>query len=286
MKVILLNKNAIKPFLKYAGGKQKLLPIICKYIPSSFQTYYEPFVGGGSLLFYLQPKTAIINDINEEITNCYKVIENNVKELITDLEKHINSKSYYNKIRNIDRLSTYSSVSPIEKASRTIFLNKTCYNGLFRVNKHNQFNVPYGYYKNPVICDKSRLMQISEYFNNSSITIRNGDFVAAIKDAKKNDFVYFDPPYDPISKTSNFTAYSSKKFTKSDQQRLKEVFDLLSQRGCKCLLSNSCTQFIKELYSNDYNVITIHAPRNINSDTKKRGKVPELLIMNYNPPLF
>lgn len=279
-----MTKNKVlQPFLKWAGGKRQLLPEIRKYIPKQFDTYYEPFVGGGAVLFDLQPKKAVINDINSDLINTYKIIKNHVDELINDLEKHNNTSEYFYSIRDLDRdKEKYEKLSDIEKASRIIYLNKTCYNGLFRVNSQGQFNVPYGNYKKPNIVNEVVLRAVSHYLNNNEIKILNMDFADAVADAKKNDFIYFDSPYDPVSDTSSFTGYTLDGFSRDDQIRLRDVFVELDKRGCKILLSNSSTEFIHELYK-DYHIEIVSASRNINSVASRRGKIDEVLVMNYEP---
>ena len=278
-----------RPFLKWAGGKRQLLPELKKYQPTGFlknqKTYYEPFVGAGAFLFELQPKNAVINDLNKELINCYKVVKNSLNELIEELRKYQdknNEYDYYN-TRYLDRKTkTYKALSSIEKAARIIYLNKTCYNGLFRVNSQGQFNVPYGKYKNPKILDETVLRDVSKYLKENQIKISNVDFERAVKDAKKGDFIYFDPPYDPVSDTASFTGYDSNGFNKDEQKRLKEVFDELHEKGCLIMLSNSKTNFIMDLYEDDrYNIKTVKATRNINSKAFKRGKVDEVLVRNY-----
>jgi len=272
----------IQPFLKWAGGKRQLLPEIRHYLPKlkDDYTYFEPFLGAGAVLFDLQPKKAIVNDINNELINCYEVIKNNLEELLKDIEKHKNQETYFYQIREFDRKPEYENLSNIEKASRIIFLNKTCFNGLFRVNSQGQFNAPFGNYKNPTIADEIVLTAINKYLNNNEIIIKNGDFKNSLETAKKGDFVYFDPPYDPISETSSFTGYNLNQFYKDDQKRLKDVVDDLNKRGCKIMLSNSATEFIRDLYEG-YEIKSVSANRNINSDPLKRGKIEEFLILNY-----
>ncbi|PAC34309.1 DNA methyltransferase [Caldifermentibacillus hisashii] len=273
--------RVIQPFLKWAGGKRQLLPEIRKYIPKRMGTYYEPFLGGGAVLFDLQPKKAVINDINSELINTYLVIKNNVDELIEDLRKHENTSDYYYKIRDLDRdKNRFSKLSDVEKASRLIYLNKTCFNGLFRVNSQGQFNVPFGRYKNPNIVNEFVLRAVSHYLNNNEVKILNGDFADAVSSAKKGDFVYFDSPYDPVSETASFTGYTLGGFNKDEQIRLRDLFVDLDKRGCKVLLSNSATDFIKDLYK-DYHIEIVSATRNINSIATKRGKIDEVLVMNY-----
>lgn len=271
------------PVLKWAGGKRQLLKEITKHIPEDFSTYYEPFLGGGAVLFQLQPSRAVINDINEELINVYMVIRDQVEELIEELKKHKerNNKEYYYKIRELDRdAEKYRQLSNMQKAARTIYLNKTCYNGLFRVNSKGQFNVPYGRYKKPDIVNETTLRAVSDYLNKADITIMCGDFEEAVKEAEEGSFVYFDPPYDPISTTSNFTAYSAESFNREEQIRLKRLCDKLNEKGVKFLLSNSATDFILDLYK-DYHIEIVQANRSINSKGNRRGKIDEVLVKNY-----
>lgn len=270
----------ITPFLKWVGGKRQLLSSIYKHIPESFTTYYEPFVGGGAVLFHLKPPKAVTNDDNTELINVYNVIKDHVDELLEALKKHRNDSDYFYLIRSQDRNSAFEQLSNIERASRTIFLNKTCYNGLYRVNSAGEFNAPFGRYKKPNIVNEKTLRAVSHYLNQNDVKILNTDFEEALKGIRKGAFVYFDPPYDPISKSSNFTGYTSGGFGKKEQIRLKKVCDRLNSKGIRFLLSNSATHFIKELYS-DYTVISAEANRCINSNGKKRGKVEEVLIKNY-----
>lgn len=277
----MIKNQLIRPFLKWAGGKRQLLPEINKYVPKKYKTYYEPFLGGGAILFYLQPKNATINDSNTELINCYEVIRDSLDELIEDLKKHQNEESYYYKMRELDRTNTYKdNYDKVKRASRILYLNKTCYNGLFRVNSQGQFNVPFGRYKNPNILDEAVLRAVNKYLNNNQVKILNTDFEKAVLDAKKGDFVYFDPPYDPVSQTASFTGYDVNGFDRNEQERLKSVFDDLTLRGCKALLSNADTEFIIELYGS-YKIEKISATRAINSNALKRGKISEVLVRNY-----
>lgn len=275
------NKNKLaQPFMKWAGGKRQLLPEIRKYIPKKFNTYYEPFIGAGAVLFDIQPKKAIINDVNIELVNVYNVIKNNVDDLIEDLKKHENDSEYFYSIRDLDRQEIYKDLTPIERASRVIFLNKTCFNGLFRVNSQGQFNVPFGKYKNPQIVNEIVLRAVHNFLTSNDITILNHDFEAVLENAKKGDFIYLDPPYDPVSDTSSFTGYSLDGFNRDDQIRLRNLFVELDKRGCKVLLSNSATEFVKDLYK-DYHIEIVSATRNINSKASGRGKIDEVLVRNY-----
>lgn len=274
------NKLA-QPFLKWAGGKRQLLPEIKQHIPK-YNTYYEPFVGAGAVLFELQPKRAVINDSNSELINCYRTIKDNLTELLEDLSKHKNEEEYFYALRELDRKEAeFAQLSPAQRASRIIYLNKTCFNGLFRVNSQGQFNVPFGRYKNPKILDEVVLKAVNKYFNNNEVRILNQDFEEAVNDARNGDFVYFDPPYDPVSDTASFTGYDINGFNRDEQRRLKRVFDDLTQRGVKCLLSNSATDFILELYGDYQPIMIVSASRNINSVADKRGKVSEVLIRNW-----
>ena len=271
----------VAPVVKWAGGKRQILDEITKYIPDEFSTYYEPFLGGGAVLFELQPEKAVVNDINQELMNIYQVIKENVDELIEDLKKHKNEREYFYKIRELDRdKERYSRLSRVERASRFIYLNKTCYNGLFRVNKSGEFNAPFGNYKNPNIVNENTLRAVSEYFNRANIIFTCQDFEAALQSAEKGDFVYLDPPYDPVSETASFTEYDKGGFDRGEQIRLKKVCDKLNEKGIKFLLSNSATDFIMDLYK-DYKIKIIKAKRAINSKPDRRGDVDELLVMNY-----
>lgn len=275
----------VQPFLKWAGGKRQLLPTIRKYVPAKYLRYFEPFVGAGAVLFDLQPKQALINDANEELINCYRIIKDHPDELIEHARSHELTKQYYYRLRSRDRDPDFQTLSAVERASRVIFLNKTCYNGLFRVNSRGQFNVPFGRYSDPTILHEDVIKAISRYFNQADIEFSTGDFATALSGAARGDFAYLDPPYDPISDTSSFTGYSLQGFGREEQHRLKETCDELDARGCKLLLSNSATDFIRNLYSdaNRYTIVEVDASRNINSDRYARGKVNELLIFNTGP---
>ncbi len=251
-----------QPFVKWVGGKRQLIPTLLSHLPKEYKIndncYYEPFVGGGSLLFALQPKLAFINDINSELINVYQVIKNWLDALIDDLNQHKYEKDYFQAIREWDRKQDYQSKTPVQRASRIIYLNKTCFNGLYRVNNKGHFNVPFGSYKNPTILDKDNLIAVNQYFNTHQVMLLNLDFQEAVKDAKKGDFIYLDPPYDPGVKNEKFTKYDKTVFGREEQIRLKKTFDDLNSRGCYVLLSNACTEFIIDLYK-DYNQTQIMA---------------------------
>jgi DNA adenine methylase len=274
----------IKPYLKWAGGKRQLLPEIKKHLPADVgsRLYYEPFVGAGAVFFDLLPEKAVINDFNTQLMITYKAVKNSIEDLIELLKEHQrkNTKDYYYQNRNLDRDgASFDRLTEAEKAARFIFLNKTCYNGLYRVNSRGLFNVPYGSYKNPLICEEPVLRQISLYLNANDISITNDDFEQAVSTAASHSFVYFDPPYHSPRKT-NFTGYQADGFGEQEQERLGDVFDTMTNRKVKCLLSNSDTEFIRRLYKN-YEIIPVQAKRAINSDASGRGFVSEVLIKNY-----
>lgn len=270
----------VSPFLKWVGGKRQIMPAIEQHLPKGIKSYIEPFIGGGAVFFHLQPKNAIINDFNAELINVYHVIKNDIENLILDLGKHKNEPQYFYRIRALDRTKEFMNLSSVERASRIIYLNKTCYNGLYRVNNSGEFNSPFGKYKNPNIVNDPTLRAVNLYLNSNNVRIENTDYETILKKADKNSFVYLDPPYHPVSESSNFTGYIQGGWDESDQIRLKEACDLLNQKKIKFLQSNSCTDFIKELYA-DYHIHIIKANRAINSDGEKRGEVEELLIKNY-----
>jgi DNA adenine methylase len=275
------DKNMIKPFLHWVGGKRQLLPLIKQYIPKQYNVYYEPFLGAAAVLFDIQPKIAVVNDFNSELVNCYESIRDDLVNVIGRLELFPEDEESYYKIRSMDRDIGWKNSDNSFKAARTIYLNKTCFNGLYRVNSKGQFNVPYGKHKKKFEIEKDTLVDVSTYLNNTSISILNTDFSQAIKGADKGDFIYFDPPYDPVSDTSNFTSYTTEGFDKKDQTRLFYTFKELSDRGCYCMLSNAGTDFIKDLYK-EFKIVEVQATRVLNCKGDKRGKVSEVLIMSYN----
>lgn len=272
----------VQPLLKWVGGKRQLLPEILPLIPESIGTYVEPFVGGGAVLFEMQPKKATINDMNYELMNVYQVIKSQPEELILELTEHSlkNNSEYFYQIRALDREENFSSMDPIKKAARIIYLNKTCFNGLYRVNSSGYFNTPYGKYKNPNIINANTIRAISYYLNKNKVKLLNTDYKEALKRLRTDSFVYFDPPYVPISTSSSFTSYTEGGFTLDHQKELKLECDKLNRRGIKFLLSNSDNEFIRELYK-DYTIKTVRAKRAINSNALKRGEINEVLIYNY-----
>ncbi len=273
-----------KPFVKWVGGKRQLLRQFRElglYPPEDFNpmtnTYYEPFVGGGAVFFDLLPKNAELSDLNNELVTTYNVIKNNVDELIQSLQKHIYDKEYYLEVR----AKKIEDLSYVEVASRFIFLNRTGFNGLYRVNKSGQFNVPFGRYNNPVICDEDNLRRVSNALQD--VTITHQDYKHVLKTAKSGDFIYLDPPYYPINATSSFTSYTAEGFLEKEQTELRDTFVKLHEKGCFVMLSNSDTPFINELYSGIDGIIInkITAGRSINSKGSGRGKITEVLVTNY-----
>ena len=275
----------MKPFLKWAGGKRQLLDVLLQYTNNiGAGRYFEPFIGGGSLFFALQRNESIINDFNPEIINAYKVIKHNPEELIEELKNHAssNSSEYFYQIRGLDRDPNFENYSDIQKAARTIYLNRTCYNGLYRVNSNGYFNVPFGRYKNPLICDENNIREISVFLNNNNVLIRNSDFEEAVRDARAGDYIYFDPPYD-YEDGKGFVGYVKEGFNHDDLLRLKRVCDELIARECKVLISNNDTEFVRNTFTGDnfeiiYETIPLQTKRSINSNAKKRNNGREVLI--------
>jgi len=272
----------VVPFLKWVGGKRQLMPSIIEHLPENISSYkyIEPFIGGGAVLFHLQPKNAIINDYNKELINVYEVIKNNIDELILDLKRHKNESAYFYELRSLDRNEKFKNLTPIQRASRIIFLNKTCFNGLYRVNNAGEFNAPFGRYKNPNIVNEPTLKAVNKYLNMNNIKIQCGDYSEVLKLANEKSFVYLDPPYHPISESSNFTGYIRGGWNMYDQIDLRVACDELDSKGIKFLLSNSSTDFIKDQYKK-YKISAVKANRSINSIGTERGEIDELLIRNY-----
>ncbi len=274
-----------KPFVKWAGGKRQLIPILNQNLPESFGTYYEPFLGGGALLFHIltdkNGQKCSISDLNSDLVLAYTTIRDRIDALITSLKNHEknyqkDSESYYYSIRESNPRSE------IEKTSRLIFLNRTCFNGLYRVNSKGKFNVPLGKYSNPNIVNEENIRTVSHILQSSRTAIKCRDFEAVLRDAKKGDLIYFDPPYQPVSATSNFTSYTTKDFTYDDLTRLAELCLKLDSRGCNVLLSNSDSQEVADIFAkNPWKITRIAANRSINSNSKKRTGHFELLIKNY-----
>jgi DNA adenine methylase len=267
-----------KPFLKWVGGKTQLLPELTSRIPARFSKYFEPFAGGGALFFHLQPEQSTLIDLNEELTNTYKVIKYHTEELIIDLHQHIYEKEYYYQIRNVDRTDEYKTWSDVRRASRLIYLNRCCFNGLYRVNSKGQFNTPMGRYKNPKIVDEINLRACSQALQKAQIV--NASFTVIEEKVNSNDFVYFDPPYAPLNATSNFTGYSQQGFDDQMQLSLRDLCLRLAEKGIQFMVSNSNAPLILKLYK-DFKIESVYATRAINSQASKRGKIPEVIITNY-----
>lgn len=269
------------PVVKWVGGKRQLLPQILPLIPKRMSAYCEPFLGGGAVLFALQPRRALVNDLNQDLITVYRVIKENADALIEHLSHHENTPEYFYRIRDLDRdREAYAALSDVEKASRLLYLNKTCYNGLFRVNASGAFNSPYGHYRRPNIVNEQTIRGVSRYFNSCDITFFSEDFAAVLDRVPRGGFVYLDPPYDPVSDTASFTGYNRGGFGREEQVRLKACCDALTARGVKFLLSNSATPFIRELYSS-YHVSIVQARRAVNSVASRRGAIEEVLVRNY-----
>jgi DNA adenine methylase len=274
-----------KPFVKWAGGKRQLIPELEKHLPEKFNSYFEPFLGGGALLFHLISKNqnlkGYVSDLNSDLVLAYVTIRDNLDGLLKSLQKHSDnyfsdSKSYYYSVRESN------PKSQIEKVSRLLFLNRTCFNGLYRVNSKGKFNVPLGRYSNPNIVQKENLESVNQFLNQNKIIIKCQDFSSTIERAKKGDFVYFDPPYQPVSKTANFTSYTNGNFGLNDLKRLATISNELAKKGVNVLLSNSSSKQVRDLFSAKYwEINKIEANRAINSDSNKRTGHAELLIKNY-----
>ncbi len=282
MKIFIEEKP--KPFVKWVGGKRQLLNQFKRlnlYPPIAFDKkmgrYFEPFVGGGAVFFDLLPEKAYLSDLNKELVTTYNIIKSDVELLIKLLKKHKNTKNYFLKIR----AQKVEKITDLQIASRFIYLNRTCFNGLYRVNSKGGFNVPFAGNKNPLICDEENLKKLSKALKNVEIT--NQDYKEVLKKAKKGDFIYFDPPYYPVSKTSSFTSYTNKSFLKKEQIELRDTFVQLHKRGCFLMLSNSDTPFINEIYSDikGVRITQVNASRVINSKASGRGKITEVLVTNY-----
>ena len=282
MKIKEMKEVALQPFTKWTGGKRQLLPVIRELIPKTYNRYFEPFVGGGALFFDLAPKDAVINDFNAELINCYQQIKDNPQELIEILKVHqeYNSKEYYLDLRSVDRDERIDMMSEVQRAARIIYMLRVDFNGLYRVNSKNQFNVPYGRYKNPKIVDEELIFAISVYLNNNQLEIKTGDFEKAVLDVQPGDFVYFDPPYIPLSETSAFTSYTHEGFSYDDQVRLRDTFKKLSDTGAYVMLSNSSSFLVEELYQ-DFNIHYVEATRTNGAKSSSRGRISEIIVTNY-----
>jgi DNA adenine methylase len=268
-----------RPFLKWAGGKTRLLPVLRQSVPDkAFRRYIEPFLGGGALFFDLAPDAAVLSDSNPELISCYEVVRDAPEELIKELSHYSVSEAEFYRIRGLRPLE----LSPIERAARFIYLNKTCYNGVYRVNKNGDFNTPFGHYTNVSLVDEANLRRASELLKNA--VLRCQDYQSVLSCADKNDFVYFDPPYMPVGKYSDFKRYTREFFYEADHERLAQVYSSLAKKGCFVLLSNSYHERIADLYS-DFVQTKVQVPRFVNCKGDGRGDVAELLISNYTPAM-
>lgn len=283
----------VEPVLKWAGGKTRLLPELLSRLPASFMAaqavaavagstrarrprtprYFEPFAGGAALFFHLRPQLAQLTDCNEELIHLYRVVRDDVEGLIDELSQHPHDRTHFYSVR----AQNPHELPPTERAARMVFLNRTCFNGLWRVNKRGEFNVPFGSYTNPTICPEDRLRAASQALAGVSLEVM--DFEAATRDAKAGDFVYFDPPYVPLTRTANFTAYTGLGFGLPEQQRLADLFTRLTARGVHCMLSNSDTPLVRELYAG-HRIDRVLAPRSISRDATRRDAVGEVIVTN------
>jgi DNA adenine methylase len=272
-----------RPFVKWAGGKGQLLKDLDRFFPRRFSTYYEPFLGAGAVFFHLVKKSppfrAILSDVNEELISAYRVVKESVEDLIKLLEFHKSSysrapKKYFYKVRDMEPSNA------VERAGRLIFLNKTCYNGLYRVNRKGKFNVPFGEYKNPQIYEPENLRTVSQVLRISKVELLAVDYQKATEDVEKKDFIYLDPPYHPASSTASFTGYTDSGFSFEEQKRLGKWFRELDKRRCKILLSNSDTKEVRDIYEG-YHIKIVAATRAISCRGEKRTGHTELIICNY-----
>ncbi len=277
----------VTPFLKWAGGKAQLLPQFERLFPAQFENYVEPFVGSVAVFFHLYSTGRLrghvcLNDRNPDLILCYQAVRDHVEELIGELERHArgrHSASYFYEVRSWDREVDFAQRwTPVQRAARIMFLNRTCYNGLYRVNSQGHFNVPFGRYANPTVCNPDNLRRASASLQ--GVDLRSEPFEQCAGRAQAGDFVYFDPPYHPLSQTASFTGYTQDNFTFDDQRHLAAVFRTLDARGCKLMLSNSWTEPILELYRG-FHCEKVLARRAINSKADRRGEVAEVVVLNY-----
>lgn len=265
-----------KPFLKWVGGKRQLVPIIKRYMPTQIRHYYEPFMGGAALFFDLAPTSATLSDVNDELVNCYQTVRDAPKQLIDALRTHYYDKDYYYHMRNLDRdRDAFAALSCVERAARLLFLNRTGFNGMYRVNSKGQFNVPFGRYSNPNIVNEEGILAASEALQH--VTIQHSPFELMAAQAVPGDFIYFDPPYVPLSDTSYFTSYAQDDFGYADQVRLAETCRQLAEKNISFIASNSYCDAVKELYQ-PFEFAEIKARRSINASGNGRQPVSEILI--------
>ena len=281
-----------RPFLKWAGGKGQLLTELTRRTPPQFARYHEPFVGGGAFFFSLWSggrltHGGVLSDYNRDLIACYRTVRDHAQELIAALlehKVHANDRAYFYEIRAWDRQPGFEQRSQVALAARMIFLNRTCDNGLYRLNNKGKFNAPFGDYKKPLIVDAENMHDVSRALQD--VELKVGDFADVLNYAEPGDFVYFDPPYAPLSPTASFTHYTGHGFGEDQQRRLAEVFRELAERGCYVMLSNSYTELTRELYSpkaiSGLSTETVRASRKINCDGAKRGFIDEVIAYSYD----
>lgn len=277
-----MSKNELTPFVKWAGGKKQLIKKIKNKMPNKFGTFYEPFIGGGAVFLNAKPENGVINDINKELINVYRQLKNDpipVIKAVNELDKNGGDKEYYYLLRDKYNKKIFKKELDVECAALLIWINKHCFNGLYRVNSKGFFNVPYNNKTTGKSIDENNLIRIGHYLKESNIDIKCEDFEKCCKDVKEGDFVYFDSPYLPVSETAQFTDYTKNGFSMDDHIRLSELFEDLDRRGAKIMLSNHDVKLVYKLYG-DYNIESIDVKRSINSNAEKRfGK--EVIITNY-----
>ncbi|HZY69584.1 MAG TPA: DNA adenine methylase [Thermoplasmata archaeon] len=273
----ILPQRKATPFVKWAGGKAQLLRQLDRFFPTEYETYFEPFLGGGAVFFHIRPERAVLADTNPELINAFKVVRDDPRALMAALDSHFlqrTEESHFYRVRE----QHPSDLTKVERASRTIFLNKTCFNGLYRVNSQGIFNVPWGGYKNPTLYDRENILAASAALRGKRILV--ADYRKACAGAVAGDFVYLDPPYHPLSETSRFTSYTKKEFGSREQRDLSEECKRLDSCSATFMLSNSSTELVRSLYAG-FHVETLKAKRAINSVGSRRGAIDELLVMNY-----
>lgn len=264
----------VEPFLKWAGGKRQLLPQLSALLPATFGTYFEPFVGSGALFFALRPTKARLSDANDELIRTYQAVRDDPSAVISVLRQHKNQREYFNRVRALDP----RNLSSAERAARVIYLNRTCFNGLYRVNRRGEFNTPFGSYKNPTICNATSILAASRALK--GVQIKTSDYAEAVENARRGDLVYLDPPYVPVSEYSDFKRYHSEPFGAREHERLGEVFNILASRGCYVMLSNSLTPFTLRLYGK-WNIHRVSARRLINKNADGRAPITEIIVTSY-----
>lgn len=267
-----------RPFLKWAGGKSQLLDQLEPLFPKDFRTYHEPFMGSAAVFFRLRPRRAVLSDLNAEIVEAFEVVRDDVEPLIRALGRHVYDPRSYYRVRALDP----GRLSPVERAARTLYLNRTCFNGLYRVNRAGRFNVPFGRYVNPVICNADALRAASRAL--AGVSVQNEPFDRVVGRARPGDFVYFDPPYHPLSATSSFTAYTRHGFGADQQRHLRDVAVALARRGCGVVISNSYCPFVLDQYRRTgFAVHRVYATRAINCRSARRGAIAEAVVTNVEP---